>query len=292
MMLLAEADSRFGIVLQWVYGTNSPDLLGIVSSGKNGIMQVPDEHVSGACEDQMLSNKPTRKPRQDSRNVPTYTLPEAAGILAISRWTLLEWYEGAHPLLKASGTYLDKGSIKLLSFRDLEEAYKVHLLRNKHGKSMQYLQRALVDARRLTKSEHPLLDFELVVFDKLALDKPAQGKHPRKMIPLGASNNVSLYIPTVVDTWGHRILEDSEGKGEQIFPWKEAATDDISRPVSINADVLSGRLVVTGTRIPVEVLRGYHAAGRTVENIADLYELDAETVRKALHHFEPEQKAS
>ena len=44
------------------------------------------------CEDDdaMLSNKPTRKPRQDARTLPTYTLPEAASILAINRWTLAD----------------------------------------------------------------------------------------------------------------------------------------------------------------------------------------------------------
>ena len=238
----------------------------------------------------MLSNKPTRKPRQDVRTLPTYTLPEAAAILAINRWTLAEWYDEPNPLLKASGTYLDNGNIKLLSFRDLEEVYKVHLLRTVHRKSMQYLQRALVDVRDLTGSEHPLLDYTILVFKHLALDMPARGKRPRKMIPLGPSAQMSLYIPDVVETWGKRIVTDSKGKGEQIFPWKEAATDEVSRPVSIHANVLSGRLVVTGTRIPVEVLKGYYEAGRSVEKIAELYKLDVDIVRKALHHLEPQQQ--
>ena len=238
----------------------------------------------------MLSNKPYRKPRQDSRDLPTYTIPEAAAMLAINRWTMAEWYAGPKPLLKASGTYLNNGNIKLLSFRDLEEVYKVHLLRTIHGKSMQYLQAALVDARKTTRSEHPLLYFETIVFDHLALDVPPSGKQPRKMIPLGSPAQISLYIPQVVETWGARIVQDGEGKGEQIYPWKDAGTDKVSRPVSINANVLSGRLVITGTRIPVEVIRAYHDAGRSIEDIANLYQLDADIVRKALHHLEPDQQ--
>jgi len=241
----------------------------------------------------MLRNKPTRKPKQDVRTLPSYTIPEAAASLAINRWTLSEWYEGTDPLLKPSGTYLDNGNMKLLSFRDLEEAYKVHLLRTKFNKSMQYLQRALVDARKETGSEHPLLDFKMLVFDFLALDKPAKGKKPRRMIPLGTSAQMSLYIPDVLETWGKRIVEDNQGKAKQIFPWTRAKSDDVSRPVSMNADVLSGRLVVTGTRIPVEVLAGYFSSGRTVEQIAELYRLDVDTVRKALLHIAPElQKVS
>ena len=238
----------------------------------------------------LLSNKPIRQPRQDARTLATYTIPEAAEMLAINRWTLADWYEEPNPLLKPASTYLENGNIKLLSFRNLEEIYKVHLLRTKHGKSMQEIQSALVDARKESKSEHPLLDYEIFVFNRLSLDMPATKKRPRRMIPLGKKGQISLYIPGVVETWGHRIIADSKGWGEQIFPWKDAGTDDQSRPVSINANVLSGRLVVTGTRIPVQVLRSYHEAGRSVKQIAELYKLDVDTVRKALHHLEQEQQ--
>ena len=149
----------------------------------------------------MLRNKPTRGPRQDARTLPTYTLPEAASILAINRWTLSEWYAGTKPLLRASGQYLN-GGIKLLSFRDLEEAYKVHLLRTRFDQSMQYLQRALVDLRCLTQSEHPLLDHKVVVFKTLALDLPAMGARSRQMLPLGTSVQSSLYLPDVIGHLG------------------------------------------------------------------------------------------
>ena len=91
-----------------------------------------------------------------------------------------------------------------------------------------------------------------------------------------------------MDTWGKRIVEDNQGKAEQIYPWAQANVDDLSRPVSINANVLSGRLVVTGTRVPVETLAGYFTSGKTIEQIAELYRLDVDTVRKALQHLELE----
>ncbi len=243
----------------------------------------------------MLRNKPTRQPRQDVRTVPTYTIREAATYLAINQWTLYDWYDGPSPLLKASGTYQGGGNIKLLSFRDLEEAYKVHLLRNKFGQSMQYLQGALVDARRVTKSDHPLLEFKMIVFKRLAVELPAKGKRPMRMIPLGSdAQQMSMYIPDVLDVWGKRIVSDESGRAEQIYPWTDSATDDVSRPVSISSQVLSGRLVVSGTRVPVDVLAGYAASGKSAEEIAVLYRLDVEIVRKALRHVEDSvlQKAS
>ena len=60
----------------------------------------------------------------------------------------------------------------------------------------------------------------------------------------------------------------------------------MSRPVSIDPEVLSGRLVVTGTRIPVNVLLGMKITHRTSQHIAENYGLDIEAVEKALQHVE------
>ncbi len=237
----------------------------------------------------VFNHKPTREKGQDIRTLPTYTIPEAASYLAIDQWTLWDWYSGAEPLLKPSGYYGDAGAIALLSFHDMEEAYKLHLLRTKHAKSMQYLRKALADFRSQTKSDHPLAKYNVFAFDLMAFEKPARGRHPRQMIPLGAAYQLSLYIPEVVEFWGERIVVDNQGKALRLFPWKNAAFDKVSRPVSIDPEVMSGRLVVTGTRIPVDVLAGYLAKGKRVEEIADLYDLDVSVVRNALAHIERPQ---
>lgn len=234
----------------------------------------------------MFRNKPAREPGQDIRTFPTYTIPEAAEYLAIDGWTLLSWYSKRDPILRPSGWYGEDKAFALLSFRDLEEAYKLHLLRTKHRYSMQYLQKALNDARQRTKSDHPLVDLKLIAFNYLAWDKPARGKSSRKMVPLGFDGLKSLYIPEVVDAWGKRIVVDRQGITRRIFPWRHAKEDDASRPVSIDPDVLSGRLVVTGTRIPVRVLQKRAAGGESAQRIAKDYGISADTVVKALIHFD------
>jgi len=80
--------------------------------------------------------------------------------------------------------------------------------------------------------------------------------------------------------------------GRFIFPWRFAATDHQSRPVSMNPRIMSGRLVVTGTRIPVTVLWGRKRAGAKVTEIAKDYGLDRDTVEKALTHIGIRQKAA
>jgi uncharacterized protein (DUF433 family) len=240
-------------------------------------------------EDLVFKHKPTREPGQDIRTLPTYTIPEAASYLAIDAWTLLNWYSKRDPILTPSGWYGDTESFALLSFRDLEEAYKLHLLRTKFGYSMQYLCRALADARQLSKSDHPLIDSRIIVFDRLALQLPGRGKRSARTVALGSTHK-PLYIREVVETWGKRIIPDKKGQSKQIFPWRFARQDDVSRPVSLEPDVMSGRLVVTGTRIPVTVLSYRNAAGETPEELAHDYGINADIVRKAIAHFDQENK--
>ncbi len=238
------------------------------------------------CEICMLRNKPTRQPGETLYTFPSQTIPEAAASLGIDPWTLYNWYSKREPLLTPSSWYGEDNHIALLSFRDVEEAYKLHLLRTKYGQTMQYLVKAIAEARKMSGSEHPLIDCKLVVFNYLAWDKPARGGVTRKMLPLGFSDTKSQLIPEVVDTWGRRIVADRSGKTVRIHPWRNAHDDDASRPVSIDPEVLSGRLVITGTRIPVRVLSKRSLDGESIENIAKDYGIEPDIVVKALIHFD------
>lgn len=236
----------------------------------------------------LYKNKPALKSGQDLRTLPTYTIPDAAENLAIDPWTLLSWYSKRDPVLKPSGWYGEAEAFALLTFHDMEEAYKVHMLRTRYGYSMQYIRQALADARKESKSDHPLIHpkYRFYAFDRLAMEIPKRGrKSAAKMIPL-ASSDRALFIGEVVKAWGKRIVVDREGRTKQIFPWRFAARDEESRPVSIQPDVLSGRLVVTGTRIPVRVLASRIRGGETLSRVAKDYGIDPDLIKKALVHFE------
>jgi uncharacterized protein (DUF433 family) len=226
----------------------------------------------------MFHKKPTRQSNQSWSELPTYTSPEAAVFLAMTTHRLQDWYIGECPILKASGSI---GNIPLLSFRNLEEAYKVYLLRSKHSKSLQYLRRAMSDARENTGSEHPLLTHEIDVMSRLALIIPGRGRRKRRAITLGDPSKPD-YFPEVVKAWGVRISKTRN----EIFPWRYASEDDHSTPVSLNPEVMSGRLVLRGTRIPVNMLWGRAKTGEKVEAIAEDYRIDLRQVRQALAHFD------
>ena len=232
-----------------------------------------------------MTQKPARKPGQDLRSVPTYTIPEAAGMLAIPARTMFSWYQGVDPVLTASGR---AGSVHLLSYRDVEEAYRVHLLRERSGYSLQFLRRSMSNARKMFRSQHPLQRADGVkqYFADLVYDKPARGAYPRTVTSLGQRPG-QLLVRQVIDLFGDRILT-----GKFIFPWRYAATDSVSRPVSVNPDILSGRLVVTGTRIPVLALLESTRSGFSVGEVARDFGLESQMVEKALSHIGVHPKAA
>ena len=233
----------------------------------------------------MLKNKPDRKPGQDLRTVPTFTIPEAAGMLAIHPRTMFSWYEGNNPILRASGNI---GTIHLLSYRDLEEAYRVHLLRSRFKFSLQFLRKSMQNARKMFRSSHPLQRADAIkeCLKDLVYDKPARGKQPRTITSLGQNPGQQL-VEEVVDLFGERIIP-----GKSIFPWRYAATDHESRPVSMNPEIMSGRLVVSGTRIPVAALLESKRSGESAEEIARDFGLERAAVEKALIHVGLRQEAA
>src|SRR5262249_46020880 len=117
-------------------------------------------------------------------------------------------------------------------------------------------------------------------------DKPARGKKPRTVTSLGRTPGQQV-VREVADMFAERIVPD-----EFIYPWRYAATDRVSRPVSMNPKIMSGRLVISGTRIPVNVILGRKRSGAKVAEIAKDYGLDSDTVQKALAHIDVRQKAA
>lgn len=153
----------------------------------------------------MLKNKPSRKPGRDLRTVPTYTIPEAATQLAINSRTMFSWYEGKEPILHASATI---GQIHLLSYRDLEEAYRVYLLRERFRFSLQFLRRSMSNARSMFRSKHPLQRADAVkeCLHDLVYDKPARAGKPRTMTSLGQNPGQQI-VDEVADLFGERIVD-------------------------------------------------------------------------------------
>lgn len=230
----------------------------------------------------VLRDKPVRNVGQDLRDLPTYTLPIAGKSLAVPRRTMHNWFSGSRPILHPSGHV---GTVALLSFKDLAEAYVLEVLRTVYGFPLSALRDVLENAKKETRLARPLIDADLrVVLRNLVMHKPARGKLPRRSVDLAHHRN--LVFNEFVDMIGHRILKDKKNVPYRLYPWRFMSPEDDSCPVTVDPEVMSGRAVVTGTRIPLDVLEGMQRSGRSPENIAQLYEIEVDIVRKALLHIE------
>jgi len=191
------------------------------------------------------------------------------------------WFSGRQRLFTPSGHV---GKCGLLSFRDVAQAYMLYVLREFHRVPTSRIREALLELRKESKNTHPLLSLDIKVLGtRLLLDKPARGRHGREIVDLSSSRNLAL--GPVVDAWGKRIIQSSNRQPVQLFPWRFFTSDE-SRPVTLDPAVMSGQLVVTGTRIPVNVLLGMKSRGKEPEEIAEMYRLSPGVVEKALLHIE------
>jgi uncharacterized protein (DUF433 family) len=229
----------------------------------------------------VFNSKPARRSGDDLRDLPTYTIPEAALSLGMSERTMTYWYSD-NPILKPSAYY---GNVALLSFRDLAEAYVLTVLTKFYNFNLKSLRQIVKNAKKETGLERPLIEARLsVLFKNLVLEKPARGRRARQMVDLAHDRN--LVFPELVDQLGRRIMRDKDQSPRRLYPWRLVRPGDESRPVSMDPEVVSGRLVVTGTRVPVRILLGKKLSGRSLPDIAKSYHLSVETVQKALQHIE------
>ena len=233
--------------------------------------------------DFVIKGKPVLEIGQHLRDLPTYTLPEAALFLGIPRRTMFYWFDSDRNILNPSKYH---GRIALLSFSDMVEAYVLALLTKFYDFPLASLRNIVENAKKETRLKRPLIQADLkVLFRDVIIEKPARGRRPRRMIDLAHSGR-NLVFPEFVDQLGKRILKDKHRLPYRIYPWRLIATGDDSRPVSMDPDIVSGRLVVTGTRVPVSILLGKKLKGQSEEQIAKSYHLDVEVVNKALRHID------
>jgi hypothetical protein len=140
-----------------------------------------------------------------------------------------------------------RGDSVLLSFYDVTEAYIIEVLRSHWDFNPKRLRKALSRLRKNTRFNRPLLRRDLSVipeFQNLVATLPEKGRE----VHVDMAHDGNLVFGDFVKAMGVRITRDSRGRPVRIYPWKDSDSEET--PVSMEPDVMSGELVVTGTRIP------------------------------------------
>jgi len=222
-----------------------------------------------------LTRQP-RAPHEILRDYPTYTIPEAALILAMSRRTLQRWVSD-RPYFAVAG---DDQPQRLLSFKDLAQFYFLKFLRTHAHLNDEQARLVLDSAREATHTEYPLLDEHIRAWRHHVI-----WIKDKRVEELFRPKGQFLFHETV-SMFASRVDRDKRGLALRIYPWRLWKEGDVRRPVQIDPMILSGRPVITGTRIPLLSVAARTKSGEKIADIAKDYGISQQRVTQSLRHLE------
>jgi uncharacterized protein (DUF433 family) len=217
---------------------------------------------------------------QDPRDVPTYSVSEAAHYLRLPATTLRAWMLGRTyptkrvPERRAPAVIrVPAGKPRLLTFWNLAEAYVLATIRRRHGVPLQSVRKALRYVEKERGHERPLVEQDFMT-DGVDLFVEEYGKL------INASQPDQILMREMLAATVKRVEFDAEGLALRLFPW----ANDLAEPrhVEVDPQRAFGRLVVAGTGVPTDVVAERFRAGDSVDHLAEDYGLARDKVEAAL----------
>ena len=226
---------------------------------------------------------------RDPRDVPTYTIPEAAGFLIVPESTLRKWVHGqvyqtkrgnrrSRPVIRVPGS-----RPSTLSFWNLAEAYVLAAVTRQHGVSLQSARKVLEYVARELKQARPLITQNFLTDGvNLFVERleAIADEDPGAKALVNASRHGQLAARDLLAGVLKRVSRDTNGLIERIYPWVK--TLDEPHRIEIDPRRAFGRPVVAGTRIPADELAERFAAGDGVGEIAREFRIDRSLVEGVL----------
>ncbi|MBK9261051.1 MAG: DUF433 domain-containing protein [Polyangiaceae bacterium] len=221
--------------------------------------------------------------RMDPRDLPIYTVPDAAHYLRIPPSTLKSWVVGrpyrtksgvrhAEPLIRTPGA----GSPRLLSFFNVVEAHILSALRRVHQVPMENVRRAIAQVEEDLGSKHPLIDARFKT-DGVNLFV----EHCDHLM----DQNGQFAIRKAIEAHLERIEWEPgmHGLAVRLYPFIiEPHQPDERKTILIDPRRAFGRPVLAGTGIQTAVIASRHRAGESIHELAQDYNLPVDKVEDAI----------
>jgi uncharacterized protein (DUF433 family) len=220
--------------------------------------------------------------KTDPRDIPAYTLSEAAHYLGVPASTLRSWFSGQR--------YRVNGELRTfrpvirpanpagtgLSFSNLVEAYVLTSIRRKHKVPLPTVRRSLSFLERKLGAKRPLIDREFAT-DGVSLFV----EHLGEIINIAREGQVEM--ADLIRAYLKRIDRDAQGAPIKLFPFmRTQPLEEQPRSVVIDPRVSFGRPVLAGTAIPTAVLAEQFKAGDSVSDLAREYGTKEDAVWDAI----------
>lgn len=210
----------------------------------------------------------------DPREIPAYTVGEAAHYLGVPKSTMRSWFAGQRGF-RAVIRPADPKMIGL-SFANLIEAYVLTAIRRKHNVALPTIRRGLEFLMRKLGAKRPLLEQQ---FATNGVDLFVE--HLGQVINI--SRDGQLEMADLIRAYLERIDRDAKGLPIKLYPFmRTQAPREQPRTVVIDPRVSFGRPVIAGTGIPTAVLAEQFKAGDPVPMLAKEYGADEEAVWDAI----------
>lgn len=218
---------------------------------------------------------------KDPREIPLYTVAEAARYLHLPRATLRSWMDGR--AYTAGGE--ERRSPRLierpdpgddrLSFNNLVEAHVLRALRVEHGVPMAQVRRALDYAQKEFGIDRLLIREEL---------RAAPGevflKEYGRLLSLSRSGQFAM--ERILDVFLRRLTRDVEGRPLRLYPFIASQSFEDGRVVSIDPRVAYGRPSIARKGISTAILAERVNAGESIRDLASYYDLDEKEIEEAI----------
>lgn len=218
----------------------------------------------------------------DPRNVPAYSIGDAARYLRIPQATIRSWTLGRkyqttrgisdfHPLIVVKNA---KPRL-LLSFTNLVEVHILRAIRQQHRIELDKVRIALDFIEEEFQVSHPLA-YERFRTDGVNLFLERYGS----LIEVSSQDKIEL--KDAFNTHLERIEPDDSGLAIKLYPFTQSSEEDSPRLVVINPRIAFGQLVIAGTGITTRILAERFRAGDSIEYLAQDYNCDRLKIEAAI----------
>lgn len=217
-----------------------------------------------------------QKNKPDKRELPAYTIPEAAHYLNIPVSTIRYWCTGNKDNAGVISPAIGDHRPVLLSFYNLVELHLLGVIRREHKIQLPMVRTAIAYLEKKLKiNGHPLIRREM----------QTDGAH-LFIEQLGELVDISLdgqqVMRSMLDAALKRIERDDSGLPRKLFPFTRSKLLDSPSVVVIDPGLSGGRPVIAGTGLATEIIAERFRAGESIEELARDYERKEEEIQEAI----------
>ncbi len=217
----------------------------------------------------------------DPRDIPTYSIGDAARYLRIPAGTIRSWTVGRrYPVADGSNFFnplipIQNRKPRLLSFTNLIEVQVLRAIRQHHQIQLDKVRTALDFIDEQFQIPHPLARERFRTDGvNLFIERYAS--------LINASEKGQGELKDALNAHLERIEADETGLASKLYPFTRSNEENNPRFVVIDPRIAFGRLVIDGTGIATSVVAERYHAGDSIDNLADDYNCDRLYIEEAI----------